>query len=78
VTRNATTDDFAPEGQLPTLPEGKTCGDCEKIEWCEGMFARGRQHTDCMWKPDAPIGFKLKEIPSKEPFYAADADYDEN
>ena len=37
--------------QCMDLPDGKTCGDCVNIKWCEMVYGVKRTNTKCDFEP---------------------------
>lgn len=40
------------------LPGGKTCGNCQHVDWCTKVYGVKPENTSCGFEP---IRFKLKE-----------------
>ena len=45
--------------QCMKLPDGKTCGDCQYVNWCTTVYGSKPENTSCDFEP---IRFKQKEV----------------
>lgn len=47
--------------QCMNLPEGKTCADCENIQWCQLAYGVKPENTQCNFEPIRFIQKKVLE-----------------